>query len=152
VSEYLEELFHEFDLSARKASNEGDKYIIIDRVYENFDDLSAFPFKEVLGKILELIERYPALDYGGPGPFGSFIEEHPTSEYAHELLDSLYRQPSTQVLGWLDRTMSDNDFQDDNAASPEVKQKYKACLLSVMSNPKTTSDCKDFASICVKDL
>jgi hypothetical protein len=152
VTNYLEDMFVEFDHAAKKSLDGNDKHIIIDKIYENVDYLSVFPFNEVLSRIVDLIERYPELDYGGPGPFGSFIEEHKTREYAQTLIDSLYRQPTTQILGFLGRASSGNDFQDGNAMPPELREKFRECLHHVTSNPKASDECKDFAAICLKDM
>ncbi|MFD1245086.1 hypothetical protein [Paralysiella testudinis] len=152
MSEYLENLFLEFHQAAQKARDADDKYIIIDRVYENIDDLSVFPFADVLNKIVALIEQYPELDYGGPGPFGSFIEEHKISEYSTTLLDSLYRQPSISIVGLLDRAAMENDFQNGNPVPSDLPQKFRECLEHVVSNPKTNESCREFAMTCLQDL
>lgn len=149
MSEYLDKLFAEFGDAAKEASEKEDKYIIIDRVHESLDDLSLFPFEDVLNRIVALVERFPELDYG---PFGLFIEEQKISEYMQPLLESLYRQPSTQMIGWLARAIHDNDFQDGNATPPDLPKKFRECLQDVASNPKAGEECKDLAAYFLKEL
>ncbi|MDR2011923.1 MAG: hypothetical protein LBQ20_02495 [Rhodanobacter sp.] len=152
MDNYLNSLFEQIRLAAHEAMSKGDKYIVIDKIYENRDDLSLFSFQDVLRKILSVIEEYPTLDYGGPGPFGSFIEEHPFSDYAPMLLESLFRQPSTQVVSWLDRSVMDNDFQNGMGTNPVTPTEFASCLMSIIKNPNASVECKEFSEMCLSDL
>jgi hypothetical protein len=129
-----------------------DKWLIIDPVYEHLETLQDAALEQVLPHILTLIETYPELDYGGPGPFGSLIEEHPMAAYTPALLASLERQPSVQVIGWLDRTMRvDEDFQRGDP-NPVGAAEFAAVLRKIVDSPLASDDCKEFAQICLKDL
>ena len=148
----IKDLFAQFEPAARAAQEQQDKYLIIDPIYEHLETLQAAPFDEVLPQILKLIETCPEADYGGPGPFGSLIEEHPMAAYTPALLASLERQPSVQVIGWLDRTMGvDEDFQRRDP-SPVGPGEFSAVLEKIIASPLASDDCKEFAQVCLNDL
>ncbi|AIJ48741.1 hypothetical protein O987_23290 [Comamonas testosteroni TK102] len=152
MSTTLEQLFSQFTNAAQAARDQQDKWLIIDPVYEHLETLQEAALEQVLPHILTLIETYPELDYGGPGPFGSLIEEHPMATYTPALLASLERQPSVQVMGWLDRTMRvDEDFQR-NDPNPVGAAEFAAVLRKIVDSPLASDDCKEFAQICLKDL
>jgi len=152
VNTTLEQLFSQFSSAAQAARDQQDKWLIIDPVYEHLETLQDAALEQVLPHILTLIETYPELDYGGPGPFGSLIEEHPMAAYTPALLASLERQPSVQVIGWLDRTMRvDEDFQR-NDPNPVGAAEFAAVLQQIVDSPLASADCKEFAQICLKDL
>lgn len=152
MSTSLTALFQEFDLAAKAAHEQDNKWLIIDKVYEHLKDLQAAPFDELLPHILQLIEIYPNLDYGGPGPFGSLIEDHPMASYTPALADSLLRQPSTQVIGWLDRTMRVDDDMRQRNPNPVDEARFAAVLETVLQHPHASDDCKAFAQMCLADL
>ena len=152
MSHPLDPLFEQFHQAAQAATEQDNKWLIIDAVYEQLDALRAFPLTDVLPRILALIEAYPELDYGGPGPFGSLIEEHPMADYMPQLLASLQRQPSTQVIGWLDRGADTDDLQLPGGLNPISSAQYQAALEQVLQNPQASADCKEFAQMCLGDL
>lgn len=152
MSTSIEELFSQFRNAAQAASEQHDKWLIIDPVYEHLETLQASALEQVLPHILALIEAYPELDYGGPGPFGSLIEEHPMAAYTPALLASLQRQPSVQVIGWLDRTMRVNEDFQRGDPSPVGAAEFAAVLKKVIDSPLASDDCKGFAQLCLKDL
>lgn len=150
---YLENLFREFVDAARAAQESGDRYIVIDRIYEEVDVFSAFPFPDVLGQIVTLVEAFPEIDYGSPGPLGGFVEEHPASAYAPALIESLRRQPSTMFVGLLSRLMMDNDFQDGRSPpSLALAREVGKCFESIALNRDASDSCKDLAASCLQDL
>ena len=152
MSTTIEQLFSQFTRAAQAAQEQQDKWLIIDPVYEHLETLQAAALEQVLPHILTLIETYPELDYGGPGPFGSLIEEHPMAAYTPALLASLERQPSVQVIGWLDRTMGvDEDFQRGDP-SPVGPGEFSAVLEKIIASPLASDDCKEFAQVCLNDL
>ena len=152
VSTTLEQLFSQFATAAQAAHEQQNKWLIIDLVYEHLETLQEAELEQVLPQILALIETYPELDYGGPGPFGSLIEEHPMAAYTPALLASLQRQPSVQVIGWLDRTMGvDEDFQRGDP-NPVTAAEFAAVLRKVVNSPLASDDCKEFAATCLKEL
>ncbi len=152
MSTPIEELFSQFRSAAQAASEQHDKWLIIDPVYEHLETLQASALEQVLPHILALIEAYPELDYGGPGPFGSLIEEHPMAAYTPALLESLQRQPSVQVIGWLDRTMRVNEDFQRGDPNPVGAAEFAAVLKKVIDSPLASDDCKGFAQLCLKDL
>ncbi|WP_313571667.1 hypothetical protein [Comamonas terrigena] len=99
MSASLPDLFAHFHACAAEALQQDNKWLVIDPVYDHMEQLAVQPLEQLLPQILQLIETYPTLDYGGPGPFGSLIEEHPLTAYTPALLASLQRQPSVQVMG-----------------------------------------------------
>ncbi len=143
-------IFEDFLAAAEEAMSKQDKWIIIDRVYAHLDDLSSHDYQQVLQRILVLIEKYPELDYGGPGPFGSFLETQPVGAYSLELVASLQRQPSVQVLGWLDRTMRMDESQRtaDGCIEPSY---YAEVVTTVLQHPMASENCKSFARMCVEE-
>ena len=139
MSTPIEELFSQFRSAAQAASEQHDKWLIIDPVYEHLETLQASALEQVLPHILALIEAYPELDYGGPGPFGSLIEEHPMAAYTPALLESLQRQPSVQVIGSLDRTMRVNEDFQRGDPNPVGAAEFAAVLKKVIDSPLPSS-------------
>lgn len=143
----LDLIFEELVGATQEATSKDDKWIIIDRAYAHLDDLSSHDYQQVLQRILALIEKYPELDYGGPGPFGSFLETQPVGAYSLELVASLQRQPSVQVLGWLDRTMRMDAAQ--RTADGGIEPSYYADVVTtVLQHPMASENCKSFARMC----
>ena len=76
---------------------------IVDELIElenNFDAIQP---------ILELIERSPDIDYGGPGPLGHFLERHSKKGYEELLLKSIDRKPTIYTLDLLHRLVTDKE-------------------------------------------
>lgn len=138
--------------AAAEANARGDKWIVIDCAYEHMDTLGDHDFDEVLAQVLALVERYPQLDFGGPGPFGDFIEQQPVDAYASQLLESLERQPSVQVVGWLDRIVRAKGARRKKAWVALPPARFALALAAVLRHPLTTEDCKSFAQVCLADI
>ncbi len=138
--------------AAAEANAQGDKWIVIDCAYEHLDALGDHDFDEVLAQILALVERYPELDFGGPGPFGGFIEQRPVDAYADQLLASLERQPSVQVVGWLDRIMRAKGARRKKAWAALPPARFALALAAVLRHPLASEDCKTFAQECLADI
>lgn len=150
MSLYLDTVFENLYDAATEAHVHQDKWRVIDCACLHVERLKIFNYDEVLARILALVEAFPDLDYGGPGPFGSLIEQKPVSAYEAALLASLVRQPSTQVLGWLDRTMG------LDAAERETQQlisraRYADVLQQVIAHPLAPQGCVEFAQMCQQD-
>ncbi|WP_416052072.1 hypothetical protein [Cupriavidus basilensis] len=141
-------IFSNLDKAAAEARAQGDKWIVIDRIYEHLDALESQDYQEVLARILALIEKYPELDYGGPGPFGSLIERQPVGAYAAQLLASLKRQPSTQVVGFLDRMMRMDEAEREEQGGPTVAA-FLDALNAVLRHPAADDGCREFAQMCL---
>jgi hypothetical protein len=152
VDTYLHSLFDQLKYAANESRLTRDKWILIDKIYEKIDDLSIFPFQDVLQKILSLIEEYPDLDYGGPGPFGTFIEGHAFVDYTPALMESLTRQPSIQVIGWLNRSVLDGNFQNGSGNNPVTPKEFALQLYALLKHPLASQECKEFAEICFANL
>ncbi|WP_137935786.1 hypothetical protein [Chitinivorax sp. B] len=147
----LDAIFAILTSAAADASAKYDKWIVIDSAYAQQTALSTHDYQQVLTHILTLIEQYPELDYGGPGPFGTLIEAQPVGAYSQQLLDSLHRQPSIQVIGWLNRTMRmDGSERSISGGVSEVD--FTEALRMVLQHPLASEDCKSFAELCLTDL
>lgn len=138
--------------AAAEANAKGDKWIVIDCAYEHMDALGDHDFDEVLAQILALVERYPQLDFGGPGPFGDFIEQQPVDAYADQLLASLERQPSVQVVGWLDRIMRAEGCRRQKAWAAMPPSRFAVALEAVLKHPLAAEDCRSFVRECLADI
>ncbi|AWK03517.1 hypothetical protein HYN56_04480 [Flavobacterium crocinum] len=113
----------------QKAYETGDKYEFIDPAYEIRDELEAMEDNfNAIEPIFELIERSPDIDYGGPGPLGSFMENYYKNGYEELLLQSIERKPTEYTLGLLHRLIND----DNNAEH----QKYLEIMKSISVNTK----------------
>ena len=152
MSTTLEQLFSQFTSAAQAAQDQQDKWLIIDPVYEHLETLQDAALEQVLPHILTLIETYPELDYGGPGPFGSLIEEHPLAAYTPALLASLQRQPSVQVMGWLDRAVRAEGLDLPCGPNPVRPADYAAVLAQIAQHPLASDDCKAFAEDSLDDV
>ena len=95
------------------AHKTGDKYIFQDPAYDITDELEKLekPF-EAVEPILHLIERSPDIDYGDPGPFGSFIEKFYHKGYEELLIESLQRKPTRYTIFLLARICNDKSDPD----------------------------------------
>lgn len=94
----------------KKASNTGDNYDFIDPAYEVIDELEEMKNNfDAVEPILQLIERSPEIDYGGPGPLGSFLESHYKKGYEELLVKSIERKPTEFTLHLLHRIMNDKN-------------------------------------------
>lgn len=148
----LSDLFATFHRCAADALQQGNKWLLIDPVYDHMEQLAAQPFEQLLPQILQLVETYPTLDYGGPGPFGSLIEEHPLAAYTPALLASLQRQPSVQVMGWLDRAVRAEGLDLPCGPNPVRPADYAAVLEQIARHPLASDDCKACAEDSLDDV
>jgi len=96
-----------------EAHKTGDKYVFQDSAYDIMDELESLenPF-EAVEPILRLIERSPHIDYGGPGPFGNFIEKFWHKGYEELLIESLQRKPTNYTIFLLIRICNDKNAPD----------------------------------------
>lgn len=146
----LNSIFTTLAEAAEQSRAQGDKWIVIDCAYQHLDALRLHDYPQVLEQILALVETYPELDYGGPGPFGMLIEAQAIAAYEGALLASLARQPSCQVLGWLSRTMQLEDAERD-ALGLISRARFAQLLEDVQVHPSVPKDCVDFAQFCQED-
>ena len=106
ITELLEELKQAID----KAATTGDKYQFIYPAYDLTDELEQCekPF-DAVRPILELIESSPNIDFGGPGPLGSFMEKFYHEGYEEELVASLKRKPTEYTISLMFRIIADEE-------------------------------------------
>ena len=112
INDYIQELEKCID----EAHKTGDKYNFIDPAYDIIEGIENLenPF-EAVEPILRLIERSPDIDYGGPGPFGSFVEKFsktPEMNYEKLLVESLQRKPTEYTVYLLDRICRVKTYPD----------------------------------------
>lgn len=94
----------------QKAYETGDKYEFIDPAYEIRDELEAMEDSfSAIQPIFELIERSPNIDYGGPGPLASFMENYYKKGYEKLLIQSIKRKPTEYTLHLLHRIINDKN-------------------------------------------
>ncbi|MGY3188067.1 hypothetical protein [Lysinibacillus sp. TE18511] len=104
----VEGYIYELEKLIELADREKDKYLFIDPVYEIIDEIEelgyAFDFVE---PIFLLVERSPDIDFGGPGPLGSFLEKFYHNGYEDILVKSLQRKPKEYTIYLLERLCND---------------------------------------------
>lgn len=152
MTDSLSSLFATFHTLAEQALQQDDPWLVLDPVYEQMEVLRTQSLAPLLAHVLALIETYPTLDYGGPGPFGSLIEEHPLAAYTPALVASLQRQPSGQVVGWLDRAFRSEGMDLPCGPNPVRPADYAAALEQVTLHPLASDDCKALAQDCLNDV
>ncbi|MCH1624637.1 hypothetical protein [Fredinandcohnia quinoae] len=106
----IEDYIHELERLVGLAENKKDKYLFQDPAYEIMDEIeeldNAFDFIE---PIFLLVERSPDIDFGGPGPFGSFLEKFYHDGYEDLLVKSLHRKPKKYTIYLLERLCNDKN-------------------------------------------
>jgi len=112
----VEDYIYELEKLIELADQEKDKYLFIDPAYELIDEIeelgNAFDFVE---SIFLLVERSPDIDFGGPGPFGSFLEKFYHNGYEEILVKSLQRKPKEYTIYLLERLCN-------NESNPKRKE------------------------------
>jgi len=123
ISDYIAEM----EGLIAEAHKTGDKYAFQDPVYDITDELNELerPF-EAVEPILRLIERSPDIDYGGPGPFGTFLEKFCRKGldmgYEELLIESLRRKPTRYTIFLLARICNDKSDPDRPCYVKTIKQ------------------------------
>lgn len=106
----VEDYIYELEKLIALADQEKDKYLFIDPAYEIIDEIgelgNAFDFVE---PIFLLVERSPDIDFGGPGPLGSFLEKFYHNGYEDILVKSLQRKPKEYTIYLLERLCNDEN-------------------------------------------
>jgi len=97
----------------KEAVKNKDKYAFIDPAYDIVDEISELDNAiDYLEPLLSLIERSPAIDFGGPGPIGTFIETFYKNGYEEELVKSLLRKPRIYTVFLLRRLLRDPTLEN----------------------------------------
>ncbi|MFF2484605.1 hypothetical protein [Paenibacillus sp. NPDC058071] len=108
----IEDYINELERLIERADKEKDKYLFQDPAYEIMDEIkkldNAFDFVE---PIFLLVEGSPDIDFGGPGPFGSFLENFYHNGYEDILVKSLERKPREYTIFLLERLCNDESNQ-----------------------------------------
>jgi|GEM_PF-134380 len=109
----------------QKAYQSGNKYDFIDPAYELCLELERLkePF-DAVEPILMLIEHSPDIDYGGPGPLGSFLESFYRKGYEEKLVESVTRKPTVYTIHLLERMINDPDDPNQSV--------YLSLLMSIV--------------------
>ena len=108
MKKQISEIINRLEEYIKKAKETGDKYDFIDPAYEVTDELNGMENNfDAIEPIFLLIERSPDIDYGGPGPLGSFFERYYKKGYEELLLNSIERKPTEFTLHLLHRLIND---------------------------------------------
>jgi hypothetical protein len=105
----LEQILSQLEQYINQAHQSGNKYDFIDPAYALCGQLEELdePF-EAVEPLFLLIERSAAIDYGGPGPTGDFLESFYKNGYEEKLVASIQRKPTVCTLHLLGRCINDN--------------------------------------------
>lgn len=123
----IETIITNLEQYIQKAYETGDEYEFIDLAYEICDELEAIEDNfNAIEPLFELIERSPDIDYGCPGPLGSFMENHYKNGYEELLLKSIERKPTEYTLFLLHRLINDKNNSEH--------QKYLDLMKSISLN------------------
>lgn len=96
-----------------EAYKSGNKYDFIDPAYDILDDAEKEMDNpsDLVEPLFRLIENSPNIDFGGPGPIGSFVEradwEKDQEAYEQKVMDSLKRKPTEYMIFMLFRICND---------------------------------------------
>ena len=103
------DLINKLENLIAKADKSGDKNEFIDPAYDIIEKIEEKQNSfDAVKPILDLIERSPDIDYGGPGPLGSFLETfYNNSEYENLLETSVRQKPKAFNVFLLDRIIAD---------------------------------------------
>ncbi len=112
----------------QQADQTGDKYKFQDPAYDIIEEvqLRENPF-DAVRPILTMIENAPAIDFGGPGPLGSFLESFYHEGYEEELVASLKRKPTEYTVALMFRLIADADNPN--------REEYRALLKTLKNEP-----------------
>lgn len=89
---------------------------------------------ESIQPILELMEKYPLVEFGTPGPLTHFIESfyNENNFYEKSLFQSITKNPSVHTIWLLNRVI--------NKSAQEKKEEYIQVLKSIYNNETLHND------------
>lgn len=96
---------------------------------------------EAIQPIIELMERYPLVEFGTPGPLTHFIEKfylEKSNFYEKSLVESLYKQPTVHTIWLLNRVI--------NGARNENSKELIQILKSISDNKSLHQDIQRVAA------
>jgi hypothetical protein len=104
MAQIIDDNIVKFEQWIMKAHETGDNYAFIDPAYELLNEIEEQGNSiDYVEPIFQLIERCPDIDYGGPGPFGTFLERLDGHNNSKELRKSLQRKPMPYTVYLLER-------------------------------------------------
>ena len=110
MTEQITKIIHEIEPYIQTAEEADDASDYLEPISEIVDELIELENNfDAIQPILELIERSPDIDYGGPGPLGHFLERHSKKGYEELLLKSIDRKPTIYTLDLLHRLVTDKE-------------------------------------------
>ena len=110
MTEQITKIIHEIEAYIQTAEEADDASDYLEPISEIVDELIELENNfDAIQPILELIERSPDIDYGGPGPLGHFLERHTKKGYEELLLKSIDRKPTIYTLDLLHRLVTDKE-------------------------------------------
>ena len=110
MTEKITKIIHEIEPYIQTAEEADDASDYLEPISEIVDELIELENNfDAIQPILELIERSPDIDYGGPGPLGHFLERHSKKGYEELLLKSIARKPTIYTLDLLHRLVTDKE-------------------------------------------
>ena len=110
MTEQITKIIHEIEPYIQTAEEADDASDYLEPISEIVDELIELENNfDAIQPILELIERSPDIDYGGPGPLGHFLERHTKKGYEELLLKSIDRKPTIYTLDLLHRLVTDKE-------------------------------------------
>ena len=110
MTEKITKIIHEIEAYIQTAEEADDASDYLEPISEIVDELIELENNfDAIQPILELIERSPDIDYGGPGPLGHFLEKHSKKGYEELLLKSIDRKPTIYTLDLLHRLVTDKE-------------------------------------------
>ena len=107
-------------------------YDIIEEIEERED---AF---EAIQPIFKLMEEYPNVNFGSPGPLVHFVEKFYKNGYEEKLVESLKRQPTQHTVWMLNRVI--------NGSQGERKAYFINVLDSIIAFPNLDDEIVSLAS------
>ncbi len=120
------------------SENEIDEDEFEEFLYEISDELDEIETNfDAIEPLLNIIEKNPDLEYGGPGPLGHFMEKHYKKGYEELLLLSIEREPTIYTLQLLHRLI--NDKNNPN------QQKFLEAMKNVSLNKEYSKEIIDEA-------
>ena len=110
MTEQITTVIAQIEAYIQTAEEADDKWEYLEPISEIVDELIELENNfDAIQPILELIERSPDIDYGGPGPLGHFLERHTKKGYEELLLKSIDRKPTIYTLDLLHRLVTDKE-------------------------------------------
>jgi len=107
-------------------------------MYEVTDELTADNIGlECVEPILGLMEKYPCLSFGSPGPLTHYMEKFYRKGYEQLLVKSIKRTPTVHTLWLLNRLI--------NSADNETVKIYFAMMYEVYQNASNPQEVRDEA-------